>query len=56
MLHQPDNHFGLTVVDMARVAAYLRSLEQKPAEPVHEGGGAEGGAILIDTAHRQPPD
>ena len=56
LLHQPDNHFGLAVTDIARIAAYLRRLEQKPVEPVREPGGAEGSAILIDTARRQPPE
>jgi hypothetical protein len=39
---------------MERVAAYVRRLEAKTIEPVHDPGGAEGGAVLIDTAHRQP--
>lgn len=52
LLHAPDNRFGLTAPDLARVAAYMRGLEQKPVEPVREPGGAEGSAILIDTAHR----
>lgn len=51
LLQQPANPFGLTVVDMERVAGYLRSLETKPLETMHTGGGAEGSAILIDTAH-----
>jgi hypothetical protein len=54
MLHQPDNRFGLSVTDMERVAFYLRGLEKKTLAPVREPQGAEGSAILIDTAHRAP--
>jgi len=54
ILHQADNRFGLSLLDMARVAAYIRRLENKPVESVREPQGAEGGAILIDTAHRLP--
>lgn len=53
LLHQPDNRFGLSVLDMTRIAGYMRNLESKSIESVREPQGAEGGAILIDTAH--PP-
>ena len=46
--------FGLSVTDLERVAFYLRGLEKKTVEPVREPQGAEGSAILIDTAHRAP--
>lgn len=52
MLQDPANRFGLTVMDLERVALYLRGLEKKPIEVMSAGGGAEGGAILIDTAHQ----
>ena len=52
LLHQPENPYGLTVTDMERVTAYVRRLEAKPVEIVKDPGGAEGSAILIDTAHR----
>jgi hypothetical protein len=55
LLQQPDNRYGLTVADMERVAAYVRKLEAKVVETVRDPGGAEGSAILIDTAHRQTP-
>jgi hypothetical protein len=55
LLHQPENRYGLTVADMERVSAYMRRLEAKVVETVRDPGGAEGSAILIDTAHRQPP-
>lgn len=51
MLQDPANRFGLTVMDLERVALYLRRLEKKPIEAMNAGGGAEGEAILIDTAH-----
>jgi hypothetical protein len=54
LLHDAENPYGLTVGDMERVAAYVRRLEAKTIEPVRDPGGAEGGAVLIDTAHRQP--
>jgi hypothetical protein len=56
LLHQADNRYGLTVADMERVTAYVRKLEAKTVEPVKDPGGAEGSAILIDTAHRQTPE
>ncbi len=56
LLHQPENPYGLTVTDMERVTAYVRRLEAKPVEIVKDPGGAEGSAILIDTAHRPAAD
>ena len=51
MLQEPDNRFGLTVMDLERLALYLRRLEKKPVEAMSAGGGAEGSAVLIDTTH-----
>ena len=49
MLQDPANRFGLTVMDLERLALYLRRLEKKPVEAMSAGGGAEGSAVLIDT-------
>lgn len=50
LLHTPENRFGLTLPDLARMAAYIRTLEKTPAPVVRDPGGAEGGAILIEAA------
>lgn len=50
LLHTPENRFGLTLPDLARMAAYLRSLENKQTPTVRDPDGAEGGAVLIDAA------
>ena len=53
LLQHPANPFGLAVADLERIARYMRGLEKKAVETVREPEGAEGGAILIDTARRQ---
>jgi hypothetical protein len=53
LLQHPANGFGLTVTDLERVAIYIHNLERKSLQTMSAGGGAEGSAILIDTAH--PP-
>lgn len=56
LLQAADNRFGLSVADLERIARYVRRLEAKVVEPVRDPGGAEGAAVLIDTAHRQAPE
>jgi hypothetical protein len=53
ILQQADNRYGLSVHDLERVARYVRKLEKKPVETLRDPGGAEGSAVLIDTAHRK---
>lgn len=55
ILHQPDNRFGLMTPDLARIAAYMRTLENRSLATVREPEGAEGGAILLDAAQRRQP-
>jgi hypothetical protein len=52
LLQGADNRFGLTVMDMERVAAYMRRLEAKSVEKVRDPGGAEGGAVLLDASNK----
>jgi hypothetical protein len=56
LLGAADNRYGLNVADMERVARYIRRLEAKTVTTVRDPGGAEGSAVLIDTAHRQAPE
>ncbi len=55
LLQHPANPYGLTIVDLERVAIYMRGLEAKTVQAVRDPGGAEGSAVLLDTAHRRPP-
>lgn len=48
LLQEPDNPFGLAVVDLESLALYLRRLQRKPVEAMSAGGGAEGSAVLLD--------
>jgi hypothetical protein len=54
LLKHPANRYGLTVLELERLEAYLRRLERKPLAPGAELGGAEGGGVLLDAGHREP--
>jgi hypothetical protein len=54
LLKHPANRYGLTVLELERLEAYLRRLERKPLAPRAELGGAEGGGVLLDAGHREP--
>ena len=56
-MQHPENRYGLTVVELERLAARVRHLEQQtmtasPSATVP--GGAEGGGILLDDGRREP--
>lgn len=51
LLQHPANRFGLTVTDLERIAIYIHNLEKRALQAMSAGGGAEGSAILLDTAH-----
>jgi hypothetical protein len=53
LLQQGDNRYGLTVMDMERVAAYMRGLEAKSVATVRDPGGAQGSAVLLDATHKK---
>lgn len=56
MLQHPANRFGLTVMDLERVAVYIQNLESKRVEAVRSADGAGGSAILLDSAHQRPAE
>lgn len=54
LLKNPANRYGLKVLELERLEAYVRKLERQPLAPAKELGGAEGGGVLLDSGHREP--
>lgn len=57
LLQHPENRYGLTVLELERLAARVRHLERRTATAAPSTtvtGGAEGGAILLDGGRREP--
>lgn len=56
ILNHPTNRYGLTVNDLELLSLHAqRTLKHAPATEA-EPGGAEGGGILLDTAHGEELD
>lgn len=53
LLQHPENRYGLTVVELERLAARVRHLEEQTMTAAVPGG-AEGGGILMDAGRREP--
>ncbi len=56
ILNHPTNRYGLTVPDLELLSLHARRILQHAPEVETEPGGAEGGGILLDTAHGEELD
>jgi hypothetical protein len=56
ILNHPTNRYGLTVTELELLSR--RGAEIRSAMPVAGGepGGAEGGGVLLDIGHEEPPE
>jgi hypothetical protein len=58
LLNHPNNRYGLTVTEIELLNAYAKGIDKMnvdagPEDRKGEGGGAEGGAVLLDVTHRE---
>lgn len=51
ILNHPTNRYGLTVHDLELLQLHYARIMNLPLDVNREAGGAEGGGVLIDTAH-----
>jgi hypothetical protein len=56
ILHHPTNRYGLSVTDLELLNLHAKKIRTSVPEAVTEPGGAEGGGVLLDTAHGQEVD
>jgi hypothetical protein len=51
ILSHPKNRYGLTVTELELLTLHGKRLRPRPAAPMQEPGGAEGGGVLLDIGH-----
>lgn len=57
ILNHSTNRYGLSVTELHRLSQHVHSVRSAmPAEQLQELGGAEGGGVLLDTAHGHEMD
>jgi hypothetical protein len=56
ILNHPTNRYGLTVSDLELLSLHAQRIRKHAPENGREPGGAEGGGILLDTAHGEEFD
>jgi hypothetical protein len=56
ILNHPTNRYGLTVPDLELLSLHAQRILQQRPDTGGEPGGAEGGGILLDSAHGEELD
>lgn len=56
ILNHPKNRYGLTVTELELLSRHAAKIRASIPVTGDEPGGAEGGGVLLDMGHKEPPE